>query len=804
MTLAKGTPTIVRGSDQMFSTIYEGNGGGQRVGNFIPFTDNGTISNSVIFNYDEAHILDKTFGSAGTSRKKYTFSVWCKLGQKLDEERRIIMVGPAGNDDGFRFNDDSTIHIWQNGIVDSRLYTNRTFEDTSKWYHFVMAVDSTQATAANRVKFYVDGDQITSFSTEVYPSQDYQGHVGNNQEHTWGAASGNQEPYDGYMAEINYVDGTAYGPETFGVTDTSTGRWVPKSLSGISYGSHGYRLKFQDSSALGDDTSGNGNDFSASNFASGDYTTDSPTQNFATLSPNFSGTIGFDEGNLKHTQTLSNNYQTGYVGKSVSSGKWYFEITATSVPTFFLIGLTTLEGYVNAKTTYVGDNAGSYSMQFYPGNNDQVYYEGSNFAYGSGSSLSNGNIIGVAYDADTGAYWLAVNNTYIHSGNPSNGTSPTFVAENGAKKPIYFGLSTYNGGVFDYNFGQKTLSYTPPTDFKLLQQDNFPETSKGVPGLVWIKNRDATDSHQVYDSSRGPQLDFQSDGYAVESTTTDGLQKFIKGGCAIEDDVSINTAAESYVAWNWVANGGTTSANSDGSGATLASTIQANQTAGFSIVTYTGNATAGAKVAHGLSQAPDWLWFKGRSIGTGNLIYHHKNTAAPETDYLALHTTDATFDAQFLNDTAPDAKCFTIGGNGQAVNNNSETYVAYCWHEVPGYSKFGSYTGNGNNNGPFINTGFKPSWVMVKQTNTGNYWAVYDNTRKTFNPNTRRLAPNYNYVEDDRAEGAAGSNAMDFVSNGIKMRGNDTTSNQSGGTYVYWAFAQHPFLGDGVNPSTAK
>ena len=135
----------------------------------------------------------------------------------------------------------------------------------------------------------------------------------------------------------------------------------------------------------------------------------------------------------------------------------------------------------------------------------------------------------------------------------------------------------------------------------------------------------------------------------------------------------------------------------------------------------------------------------------------------------------------------------TLNGTGYGSNNNSGTYVVYCWHEVPGFSRFGSYTGNGNNNGPFIYLGFKPAWMMVKQTNTTNYWAIFDTTRKTFNPNTRRLAPNYNYVEDDRGESAAGSNAMDFLSNGIKMRGNDTTSNQSGGSYVYFAFAEHPF-----------
>ena len=799
MTLAKGTPAVIKGSDHFFVTTYEGNGGGQKVGNFVPFTDNGTISNSVIFNYDEVHILDKTFGSAGTSRKKYTFSVWCKLGRKLgSEERRIVFVGPAGNDDGFRVDDDNTIHIWQNGVVDSRLYTNRTFEDTSKWYHFVMAVDTTQATAANRIKFYVDGEQITSFSTEVYPSQDYQGHVGNNQEHTIGAAGGNQEPYDGYMAEFNYVDGTAYGPDTFGVTDTTTGRWVPKSLSGISYGSHGYRLKFQDSSALGDDTSGNGNDFSASNFASGDYTTDSPTQNFLTMSPPFSGSIGFDEGNLKVSATASNNWESAFVGKTVKSGKWYFEVTATTVPSFFIIGITTLTGYVNAKSTYIGDNAGAHGMQFYPGNNDTVYYDGSNFSYGSGSSLSNGNIIGVAYDADTGAYWLAVNNTYIHSGNPSTGANPTFVGANAAKQNILFGISTYNGGVFDFNFGQKSLSYTPPTDFKLLQQDNFPD--EGVkPDLVWIKNRDASDNHQFYDSSRGPQNRMCTNNTDGEDVVTDGLQKFIKGGVAVEDDDAINTAAESYVSWNWVAGGGTTSANTDGVGATVACTIQKNTDAGISIVEWTGGGSAGT-IEHGLGKKPAWMMYKRKNAdGDGWVIYHKELDASPAEYSLNLQTTGSTAsnDATIFNDTEPTTQLATIGTYGM---QNTEKRVGYFFAEIPGFSKFGFYTGTAASAGPFVNLGFKPKWILFKALN-GASWYIFDTGRFPNNPNTTALYPDTTNSDQDNGSGYG----YDFVSNGFMVRQpSGYGGNYSGVKQLYFAFAEHPFIGDGVNPCTAR
>ena len=791
-------PTILRGSDHFFVTTYEGNGGGQKVGNFVPFTDNGTISNSVIFNYDEAHILEKTFGSAGTSRKKYTFSVWCKLGRKLgSEERRIIMVGPVGNDDGFRLDDDNTIHIWQNGISASRLYTNRTFEDTSKWYHFVLAVDTTQSTASNRIKFYVDGEQITSFSTEVYPSQDYEGNIGNNKEHTWGAASDDREPYDGYLAEVNYVDGTAYGPDTFGVTDTSTGRWIPKNLTGISYGSHGYRLKFQDSSALGDDTSGNGNDFSASNFASGDYTTDSPTQNFATMSPPFSGSIGFDEGNLKVSATASNDWETAYVGKNVNSGKWYFEVTATTVPSFFIIGLTTLSGYVNAKNTYIGDNAGSHGMQFYPGYNDTVYYNGSNFSYGSGSSLSNGNVIGVAYDADLGAYWLAVNNTWVQSGNPSNGTNPVLVAANAAKQDIYFGISTYNGGVFDFNFGQKSLSYTPPTDFKLLQQDNFPD--EGVkPDIVWIKNRDATDNNQWYDSSRGPLNRLKTNSTDGEDVVNDGLQKFLKGGAAIEDDNELNTSGESYVSWNWVVGGGTTSANTDGVGATVACTIQKNTTAGISIVEWTGGGSAGT-IEHGLGKVPQWMMYKRKNAdGDGWIIYHHRlGSGSPEDGHISLQTTH-TFsnDATMWNDTAPTTQLATIGTYGM---QNTEKRVGYFFTEIRGFSKFGEFLGNANSDGPFVYLGFKPKFILFK-AQTSAHWAIHDSTRDK-NQNNQVL-----YSSLTSAEGSNSGRGLDFLSNGFKIRQESGYNlNYSNTQTVYFAFAEHPFAGtSSINPATAN
>jgi hypothetical protein len=789
-------PTIPNGEEYFFPVIYEGNGAGQRVGKFVPFTDNGTIDNSVIFNRADTAILDKTYGSAGTSRKKYTFSVWLKIAD-IGQNRRVIMVGPAGNDDGFRITNDNTIHIWQNGIVASRLYTNRTFEDTSKWYHCVMAVDTTQATDSNRIKFYVDGDLITSYSTEVYPSQDYEGNVGNNVEYTIGASNNNAEPYGGYMAEFNYVDGQALTPSTFGVTDTSTGRWIPKTLTGITYGTNGFRLKFQDSSALGDDTSGNGNDFSVTNLVAGDQTTDSPTQNFSTLEASSSGSMTLSEGNLRYTTASSSNWESVYNDKSISSGKWYFELTCKVTTAYDAHPGVILESVLATnKNQLMGYSDGSvgYGMD---GLQNVLYYgnSGNNYVSHTGTQIDAGDIVGVAYDADTGAMWFAKNNTWVNNGtgvgNPSTGANPTWVQGSFAGQKVRFGFSTYNASASsEVNFGQRSFTYTPPTGFVALQQDNLPETAKGISGLVWTKNRDAADSHQLYDSSRGKQLVISSDSTAVESTVTDGLQKFLAGGQQIEGNDAINTSGESFVSWNWVANGGTTSSNTDGS---ISSTVQANTTAGFSIVQYTGTGSAGT-IGHGLSSAPEWIVIKELSSADSWNVWH--GTFA-NTEKILLNSTGAKITGSTVwNSTSPTSSVISINGNN--VNASSETYVAYVWHSVDGFSKFGKFVGNGNADGPFIYTGFKPAWVMIKETGNTNDWMIWDNTRFPLNPTNNSLFANL-------TQGDNGSSIdLDVLSNGFKCRTTNSQINRSSGSYIYMAFAEHPFVGDGTSPVTAR
>ena len=312
-----GTPTIIQGKEYFNTVVYEGNGGGQRVGRFVPFTGNPSIANSVIFNSADSAKLERTPSSNG-SGTTFTISFWFKP-TKLATTYSFFDNAPGGsavNIFSIIYNSDNTILIHgfdSGGSFSLNLATNRTFEDTSKFYHFLVAVDTTQGTSTNRVKFYVDGDQVTSLSSTTYPAQDAT--YGTNQtsvKQAVGYYPHNSTRYlDGYIAEFNLIDGTALTPSTFGQTDTSTGRWIPKTITGVTYGTNGVRLTFADSSAFGDDTSGNGNDLTATNLASTDQTTDSPTQNSNTFGSISSG-VTLSEGNLTVNTGTSGSYPVSY------------------------------------------------------------------------------------------------------------------------------------------------------------------------------------------------------------------------------------------------------------------------------------------------------------------------------------------------------------------------------------------------------------------------------------------------------------------------------------------------------------
>jgi len=272
----------------------------------------------------------------------------------------------------------------------------------------------------------------------------------------------------------------------------------------------------------------------------------------------------------------------------------------------------------------------------------------------------------------------------------------------------------------------------------------------------------------------------------AEATFTTMLTSFDSDGFTLGDNVGINGSGYTNLAWNWLAGNGT-STNTDG---TITSTVSANQKAGFSIVSYTGTGTNGATIGHGLSSAPDLLMVKDRSQAVDWHVYHSANTSAPETEYLILNQTLATIDAIApWNDTAPTSSVFTVG-TGVAVNTNGNNYIAYCFHSVEGYSKFGSYTGNGSTDGPFVYTGFRPAFVLWKNTGGIENWLILDTVRDDHNVADHLLYPNLSNAEVFINDGQG----IDILSNGFKPKvAGGGWINASGNTFIYMAFTEMPF-----------
>ena len=307
------------------------------------------------------------------------------------------------------------------------------------------------------------------------------------------------------------------------------------------------------------------------------------------------------------------------------------------------------------------------------------------------------------------------------------------------------------------------------------------------PDWVWIKNRSGTEDHMLYDAVRGVTKDIRANQTNAESTNANSLTAFETDGYSIGSSGNINNNGSNFVGWNWKANGAGSS-NTDGS---ITSTVSANTTSGFSIVSYTGTG-ANATVGHGLGVAPKMIIFKNRTVAR-NWISYHDSIGATKFMYFNLTNAETT-DSTAFNNTAPTSSVFSLGSN-VGGNESGSSMIAYCFAEVKGFSKFGSYTGNGSTDGAFIYTGFKPAWLMVKRTDIGDGWTIVDNKRNTYNLVTQRLQAQ---VSD--AESAL--DLIDFTSNGFKNRNNFVSWNSSGGTYIYMAFAEEPLVGD--NPATAR
>ena len=317
------------------------------------------------------------------------------------------------------------------------------------------------------------------------------------------------------------------------------------------------------------------------------------------------------------------------------------------------------------------------------------------------------------------------------------------------------------------------------------------------PDLVWLKDRGATNSHRLVDSSRGVQEAIRSNADSAEGTDTGLVTAFNSDGFSHNStDTAWNGSGDTYVAWQWKANGGTRTTNTE-SGNNPAGGYQANTTAGFSIVDYTGTGAAGT-MAHGLGAVPTCMIIKNRGESVDWGVYHQEMSSAGNDSYLELNTNDATATAGTMwNDTTPTSSVFTIGSNTK-TNKDGIKYIAYLFAEKQGYFKAGQYTSNNNADGPFIYTGFKPACVITKMyADAGTNWRIYDNLREGFNGDNEFFELNSNSAE-------ASSSQMDFHSNGFKLVDAEGDSNYNDDTIFYFAWAESPFVSSEGIPTTAR
>ena len=776
------------------------------------------IQRSLRFNDADSTYLRKSDFGSPDSGTTFTFSAWVK---RTELGTWTTIAGShsgtnAFNVFGVNSNDRLIWRVRNSSSVDlTRIQSENLLRDTNAWYHLLLERNSTLSTAGDRAKLYINGVRVTEFDQNTTDSQNDTYRSDFLQDINIGRfqVSSSQIHYGGmYLAEYHYVDGQALDPSYFGFTDPVTGAWMPKRYEGT-HGTNGFYLDFSDNSsttALGIDKSVNGNDFTPNNFSisagvGNDSVIDTPSNNFCTLNPLYltggGGTI--DNGNLDFTG--DSNYSTRAGTFSLKTGKWYWEGTPKSTPSNAApqaFGIVRGADRVGSNT-YIGydPNANIYGFGYF--NGGSIKGDGADGTT-SGNNLVTGqttytldDIIGLASDIENGTLSFYKNGTLVYT-ITGIGSHDWFAAQ------TTYGTSSKNS----VNFGQRPFSYTPPAGYKSLCSKNLSPITPSIvrpqkyfdtllytgnqtaghrisglefkPDLVWIKQRSGTRQPQMTDVVRGVGKVMVPSEQDAEQTIS-GVSAFNSDGFTLGDHVGANENGETFVAWCWKA-GGTAVTNNDGS---ITSSVSANQKAGFSIVSYTGNGSAGGggTIGHGLGKIPNIMFVKNLADASnwsingnagGRLIYG--------TNKLYLHS-----GAGLLSDTnevtAATATTFTVTDSG-ATNGQNDGHIAYCWTEIPGFSKFDVYTGNGSSEGAYVHLGFRPACIIIFNTSADTSHVIYDNKRSPIN-----LVDEVLYPSSTSAEGT-GANEIDFLSSGFKHRSGDSKVNSAGSRYIYMAWAE--------------
>jgi hypothetical protein len=788
------------------------------------------IDQSLRFNDDDGPNLTQTYGGSGTSTALGTFSWWMKLGNVPSKSQENIYFESTGAG-GIQLRSGK---LATNGFDSSNtqviVQTDALLRDSSSWYHCVVSVDGTAGT----IKFYINGvEQAQTVSVGSLVAGRSWDMLGYDSRTSFTISNSNSaNSFDGYLAEFHYIDGTALDATSFG--ETINGIWVPKQYSG-SYGTNGFYLSFADSAAIGDDLSGNTNDWTANNLAASDVVLDSPTNVFPTinlLDPTIT-TSAISEANLKITE-VGNNLGGKASFAVPATGKWYWECYC-----FADLAQEMWNGITGITTNSSGDgrggssNSNTYGASWsnYSGSNYYIrkFIAGVESAESGSFGTTKHTVLGIAIDRDANEAKFYKDNAlqfttsisatqeYFPAGGMGGGTNATTIQVWNFGQDSTFAGNKTAGGNADGN-GVGDFFYAPPSGFLALCTSNLDEpaigpnsttasdehfntvlysgtgASNSITGVnfqsdfTWIKSRSSAYNNVLWDIVRGATKQLSSNTTGAESTQAQGLTSFDSDGFTLGTNANINNSGSTYAAWNWKA-GGTAVSNTNGS---ITSSVSANPDAGFSVVTWVGNNADGATVGHGLTD-PEFSIVKNRDSGTNWDVCWSGFTSGTS---LNLDTTAAEFSPttgyQQLGTSTITLK---NGGVGIGrVNGTPDDYVAYVFKSVEGFSKVGSYEGNSSGtNGPFVFTGFAPSFVMGKAIDQTGRWWMYDSARSpqmNYSIGTGAyLAANLTNVE----AADSGVNAIQLLSNGFKVNTTNGEWNGSGLTYIYLAFAEAPF-----------
>ena len=793
------------------------------------------VNNSVRLEQGDSPYLSRTPSSSASTRK-WSFSCWVKrsaLDPNDDGHSPLLGISSGNNPTaGIRFQGDFLAY-WDYGeggtnyILNASTKNTAEFRDVNGWYHIFVRVDTTGSTENRRIVGFVNGVEVTwdnanqSGQGNTFPSQNADVAINSHSYAMWVGATSGYGYFDGYMSEVYFINNQVLNASDFGEYDDQYGHWKPKKYGGT-FDAHSFYLKFEDSSNLGLDSSGQSNNLTANNLGTRDQSQDSPTNNFATLSHldfklSHGGTV--NQGGLRFVND-GNDTRRGTLG--AISGKYYAEFspqTTVNASNPIMYGIMGLNGKVDhdnmERAAFIySDNALNKGIH---------YNEAGSNGTDTVSDLNNiatDDVLQLAWDMDSGKVWVGRNNTWLGSGDPAGDSNPAHTMATTGDNPITIGCdhagvtyqviintgsdSSFNGALTAQGNtderGVGDFYYAPPAGFLALCQKNLRDPAivpqnffntvlyqgtgssnaiTGVgfqPEMTMISERDESEAVAVVDILRGNTVEVNISSTAAQNDDAQKITAIGSDGFTVGTSAAANQNGNAHVSYHWKF-GGSGSANSDGS---VSSTVSANTVAGMSIVKYEGTGSA-ATVGHGLGAVPKMMWIKNIDRVKAWTFYHEGigNTHSLSQTDAGKYDEDNRF-----NDTTPTSSVFSVGDSDE-TNYNGDDHIAYCFAQVEGFSTIGTYIGNGNADGTFVYTGFRPAWVWIKSTAANRENVIFDNKRNAYNLTNEGMSLR-GYAE------TTSYGTLDLTSTGFKLRASTNHTNESGVEMVYIAFAETP------------